>query len=283
MKMFEVSERRACRLSGQARSTQRYELEEVDDFEKRLTKRILELKSRDEYRRTGCRKIAQALKKEGWRVNRKRVHRLWKELGLQVPKHQKKRRRGDGCSFKNACDRLKPEYPNHIWSYDLKHDVTERGEHLKFLVVIDEFTRRCLDIRVAKSCKASDVVATLGKLFAQEGLPAYIRSDNGPEFAAKEVSGYLKALPTETAFIEPGSPWQNGYCESFVGQLSNELIDGTIFRHILEARVLAEDYRNFYNSERLHGALDYQTPDQHHRAWVQNNSNNLESLIRTGS
>ena len=283
MTTFEVSQRKACRVTGQARSTQRYELEEVDDFEKRLTKRILDLKSRNEYRRTGCRKIAQILQNEGWHVNRKRVHRLWKELGLQVPVQQKKRRRGDGCSFKNACDQLKPEYPNHVWSYDLKHDVTERGEHVKFLVIIDEFTRRCLEIRVGKSCKASDVVATLGKLFVREGLPAFIRSDNGPEFVAKEVSDFLKILPTETAFIEPGSPWQNGYCESFVGQLSNELIDGTIFRHLLEAKVLAEDYRNFYNTERLHGALDYQTPDQYYQAWVQDYSNDRESLISTGS
>ena len=154
---------------------------------------------------------------------------------------------------------------------------------MKFLVVIDEFTRRCLEIRVAKSCKARDVVDTLGKLFVREGLPAYIRSDNGPEFVAREVSGFLKHLPTKTAFIEPGSPWQNGYCESFVGQLSSELTDGTIFRHLLEAKVLAEDYRTFYNSERLHGALDYRTPDQYHQAWVQENSNDRESLAKTGS
>ena len=283
MKEFKVSERRACRVIGQPRATQRYVLAEVDDFERRLTARILELKNMEKYRRTGCRKIAQKLNNEGWRVNRKRVHRVWKELGLQVPRQQKKRRRGDGSSFKNACDRLKPEFPNHIWSYDFKHDVTERGQLVKFLVVIDEFTRRCLEIRVAKSCKARDVVDTLGKLFVREGLPAYIRSDNGPEFVAREVSGFLKHLPTKTAFIEPGSPWQNGYCESFVGQLSSEFTDGTIFRHLLEAKVLAEDYCTFYNSERLHGALDYRTPDQYHQAWVQENSNDRESLAKTGS
>ena len=266
--MFQVSERRACRVIGQPRSTQRYPVRVVDDFERRLTSRILELKNTSEYRRTGCRKIAKKLKKEGWKVNRKRVHRPWKKLGLQVPQAQKKRRRGDGCTFKNACDQLKPEYPNHVWSYDFKHDVTERGQQVKFLVVIDEFTRRCLEIRVSTSCKASDVVDTLKRLFMREGMPAYIRSDNGPEFVAKEVAVFLEHLPTKTAFVEPGSPWQNGYCESFVGQLSNELTNGTIFRHLLEAKVLAEDYRNFYNSERLHGALDYQTPDGFYQAWV---------------
>lgn len=267
---FKVSERRACRLLGQARSTQRYVLAEVDEFERRLASRILEIKNTCKHRRTGCRKIAKMLKKEGWEVNRKRVHRLWKKLGLQVPQEQKKRRRGDGCTFKNACDQLKPEYPNHVWSYDFKHDVTERGQQVKFLVVIDEFTRRCLEIRVAKSCKASDVVGTLKKLFGREGMPTYIRSDNGPEFVAKEVATFLEHLPTQTAFVEPGSPWQNGYCESFVGQFSNELTNGTVFRHLLEAKVLAEDYRNFYNSERLHGALDYQTPDGFYQTWVTN-------------
>lgn len=282
MKKFKVSERRACLVTGQPRATQRYDLAKVDDFERRLTARIVELKNLERYRRTGCRKIAQRLKNEGWRVNRKRVHRIWKELGLQVPRQQKKRRRGDGCSFKNACDRLKPEFPNHVWSYDFKHDVTEQGQLVKFLVVIDEFTRRCLEIRVAKSCKARDVVDTLGKLFVREGLPAYIRSDNGPEFVAKEVSDFLKHLPTKTAFVEPGSPWQNGYCESFVGQFSSELTDGTIFRHLLEAKVLAEDYRHFYNSERLHGALNYTSPDRFHQTWVHDQTNG-ECLAKTGS
>lgn len=269
MKMFSVSERRACRVTGQPRSTQRYELSAIDEFERRLTARLLELTRMEKYRRQGCHKIALVLKNEGWKVNRKRVHRLWKELGLQIPPQQKKRRRGDGCSFENACDRLKPEYPNHVWSYDFKHDVTEQGQQIKFLVVIDEFTRRCLEIRVAKSCKASDVVQTLGKLFSQHGIPTFIRSDNGPEFVAQEVAEFLRYLPVKTAFIEPGSPWQNGFCESFVGQFSNELTNGTIFGSLLEAKVLSEDYRAFYNAERLHGALDYQTPDRFYRAWSQ--------------
>ncbi len=265
---------------GQPRATQRYSQSEVDDFERRLTARILELKRMEKFRRSGCRKIARRLRDEGWKVNRKRVHRIWKELGLQVPRRQRKRR---GVGFKeNGCQLLRPSYPNHVWSLDFKYDVTEKGRQLKFLVVLDEFTRRCLAIRVGRSCKSTDVIETLKSLFGVHGLPAFIRSDNGPEFTAKAVAEFLEGLPSESAFIEPGSPWQNGYCESFISQLSNELINGTIFGSLLEAKVLAEDYRNFYNAERLHGALDYRSPDAFYRAW-RNDLNSGECLIKTGS
>lgn len=241
---------------------------------------MLALKRLEKYRRTGCRKLATILKNEGWKVNRKRVHRIWKELGLQVPRHQKKRR---GIGYKlNACDLLKAEYPNHVWSYDFKHDVAANGRQLKFLVVIDEFTRRCLKIRVGRSCKSTDVVKTLSSLFRQHGTPTLIRSDNGPEFAAKAIQDFLKDLPTNTAFVEPGSPWQNGYCESFIAQLSSELLDGTVFQREIHAKVLTEDYRNFYNNERLHGALKYTTPDRFHETWVHDRTNG-ECLIKTGS
>lgn len=266
MKMFEISERRACRVAGQARSTQRYQATEADEFEKRLTDRILEMKRTEELRRAGYRKITQHLVREGWKVNEKRIHRIWKELGLQVPPQQKKRR-GVGIS-KNACNKLKPEYPNHCWSYDFKHDVTENGKQLKFLVVIDEFTRRCLEIRVGRSCKAEDVIRTLTKLFRLHGLPTYIRSDNGPEFIAESLRKWLEEVGVKTAFVEPGSPWQNGYCESFVAQLTNELINGTLFTSLLETRVLAEDYQHYYNTERLHGALDYQPPAEFYQRWL---------------
>ena len=254
--VFVVSERRACRIVGQPRATQRFNLAEPDHYEKRLTARILELKRTDELRRWGYKKLARYLRREGWdKANNKRIHLQWKLLGLQVPRQQKKRRRGDGCSAKNACDRLRPEYPNHVWSYDFKHDVTESGQQLKFLVVMDEFTRRCLALKVSRSCKAKDVISTLGRLFRQYGIPAFIRSDNGPEFVAKDVINFLSDLPTTAAFIEPGSPWQNGYCESLNSQISSELTDGTVFRSVLEAKVLADDYRDFYNTKRLHGAL----------------------------
>jgi len=275
-----VSERRACRITGQPRATQRYESTEVDAYEQRLTARILVLKRMEKYRRTGCRKIAEVLRGEGWRVNRKRVHRIWKELGLQVPLRQKKRR-GIGHKL-NSCELLKAEYPNQVWSYDFKYDVTENGQRLKFLVVIDEFTRRCLAIRVGKSCKAKDVIKTLSELFRKHGLPAFIRSDNGPEFIASAIQDFLADLPTSTAFVEPGSPWQNGYCESFISQLSSELLNGTVFRREIHARVLTEDYRNFYNSERLHGALNYQNPESFHRAWIQDQTNE-ECLLKIGS
>lgn len=280
MENHEVSERRACHVLGQPRSTQRYELVQVDEFERRLTARILELKRLEKFRRTGCRKVTRMLRDEGWRVNRKRVHRLWKKLGLQVPAKQRKRR---GVGIKaNACNLLKPEYPNHTWSYDFKFDVTEDGRQLKFLVVIDEFTRRCLKIRVGRSCKATDVTETLACLFREHGFPKFIRSDNGPEFIAKAVAEFLEPLPTETTFVEPGSPWQNGYCESFISQLCDELINGTIFRSLLEAKVLSEDYQEIYNTERLHGALDYQTPDRFYRAWNHDQTNG-KCLTKTGS
>jgi len=173
IKKHKVSERRACRIASQPRATQRYEAAEVDDYEQRLTARILAFKRMEKYRRTGCRKIAELLRGEGWRVNRKRVHRIWKELGLQVPLRQKKRR-GIGHKL-NSCELLKAEYPNHVWSYDFKYDVTESGQRLKFLVVIDEFTRRCLTIRVGKSCKAKNVTETLSQLFRKHGLPRFIR------------------------------------------------------------------------------------------------------------
>lgn len=280
MEKHSVSERRACRVAGQARATQRYAAKAVDEYEQRLTARILKLKRMGKYRRSGCRKIAKKLKDEGWNVNRKRVHRIWKQLGLQVPRSQKKRR---GIGFRdNACHLLRAEYPNHAWSYDFKYDVTENGRQLKFLVVIDEFTRRCLRIRVGTHCKSTDVVETLGKLFREHGMPAFIRSDNGPEFAAKAIRDFLTDLPTESAFIEPGSPWQNGYCESFISQLCSEFIDGTVFGSLLEAQVLAEDYRHFYNTERLHGALNYTSPEQFHEAWVHDRTNG-KCLAKTGS
>lgn len=200
-------------------------------------------------------------------MNRKRVHRIWKRLGLQVPKRQKKRR-GIGVGA-NACNVLKAEYPNHVWSYDFKFDVTEDGNQLKFLVVIDEFTRRCLKIRVGRSCRSTEVIKSLGQLFSKHGMPTLLRSDNGPEFIAEAIQKWLEPLPTKTAFVEPGSPWQNGYCESFISQLTGELINGTIFRSLLEAKVVAEDYQQIYNTERLHGALDYTTPEEYYQAWVQ--------------
>ena len=221
----------------------------------------------EKYRRWGCRKILGVLKSEGWKVNRKRIHRLWKELGLQVSQRQR-RYRAVGIS-KNACNKLRAEYPNHCWSYDFKFDVTEDGHQLKFLVIIDEFTRRCLRIRVGRSCPSEDVISTLAELFKEHGRPKLIRSDNGPEFIAAAVTSWLERLGVTTAFVEPGSPWQNGYCESFIAQFSNELLNGSLFRSLLEAKVLAEDYRQLYNSERLHGALDYRTPVEFYRAWIQ--------------
>ena len=281
MEEFLVSERRACIVVGQPRATQRRQLAKPTELQERLVARILEVKRTDGMARWGYKKTTRLLRREGWKVNKKRIHKLWKELGLQVPREQKKRRRGQGSNAKNACDVLAPLRPNHVWSYDFKHDMTEAGDQLKFLVVMDEFTRRCLTIRVSKSCKAKDVVKVLGSLFSKHGMPKYIRSDNGPEFVAKEVCDFLALLPTSPAFIEPGSPWQNGYCESLNSQIASELTNRTLFRSLLEARVLAEDYRHFYNTKRLHGALDYTTPEEYYQTWVHDQAE--KSLSQTGS
>lgn len=255
---FDVSERRACRVLEQHRSTQRYEAKEVDDFERALVKRMLELTRAQGHSRYGYRKITALLNKEGWGVNRKRIYRLWVQEGLKVPQLQRKRRRLGHSA--NGCCRLRPERPNHVWSYDFKFDVTDDGFRLKFLVVIDEFTRRCLAIEAGRGCAAGEVISALRRLFRLHGRPEFMRSDNGPEFVCKAVREWLEGLSIGTAYIEPGSPWENGYCESFISQFTDELLDREVFNSVLEAQVLADDYRDHYNQRRPHGSLDYQTP-----------------------
>ena len=250
-----VSERRACRTLGQWRGTQKYRRQE-DPWEKRLIARIVELAMK--YRRLGYKKITALLRWEGWRVNRKRIERLWRQEGLKVPKRQHKRRRlwfADG-----SCIRIRPEHENHVWSYDFVHGQTSDGLTLRYLNVIDEFTRECLAIVVGRSLKAEDVQICLKDLFIKRGIPENIRSDNGSEFTAELVRCWLKELGTRTLFIEPGSPWENGYCESFNAQFRNEFLEGELLDTVWEAKVLAEDYRRTYNTIRPHGSLNYRPP-----------------------
>jgi len=172
------------------------------------------------YGRYGYRRITALLRAEGWGVNHKRVERIWKEEGLKVPAKQPKRARlylNDG-----SCIRLRPCYKNHIWSYDFIHDRLHNGKRIRMLTVIDEYTRKCLSIRVVSSLKSDDVLDTLSTLFITEGVPTYIRSDNGSEFTAKALREWIGSLGVKTAYIEPGSPWENGYNESFNGKLRNE-------------------------------------------------------------
>jgi putative transposase len=250
-----LSERRACRLVGQPRGTQRYQPTQRDD-EEPLTQAIIALAS--EYGRYGYRRITALLKQAGWQVGKDRVQRIWRREGLKVPAKQKPRSRlwlNDG-----SCIRLRPEGPNHVWSYDFVHAWTDDGRRLRLLTLIDEFTRRCLAIRVARRLNSHDVIETLGECMLQHGVPEHVRSDNGAEMTAKRVRRWLQKLGAKPLFIEPGSPWENGYCESFNGKLRDECLNGEIFYSLREAQVIVEMWRNHYNTVRPHSSLGYRPP-----------------------
>jgi putative transposase len=251
-----VSERRACKVLGQARATQRRGPSPPCD-EEQLTDDIIALATR--YGRYGYRRITALLNNEyGWRVNHKRVERIWRKEGLKVPKKQPKRSRlwlNDG-----SCIRLRPEYKDHVWSYDFMIDRTANGRAFKILNIIDEYTRECLAIMVARKIRNQDVIDLLFQLFILRGIPEHIRSDNGSEFTAKAVRRWLSRVGVKTLFIEPGSPWENGYIESFNGKLRDELLNREIFMTIEEANVLIEQWRREYNQIRPHSSLGYQPP-----------------------
>ena len=250
-----VSERRACRVLGQSRSTQRYR-PVPSPGEHKLRSRIIELAG--EYGRYGYRRITALLWREGWRVNHKKVERIWRQEGLKVPKRQPKRGRlwlNDG-----SCVRRRAEYANHVWSYDFVHERTHDGRAVRILSIVDEYTRECLALEVNRSLKSEDVLATLADLFVERGTPVYIRSDNGSEFTASAVREWLGRVKVQTLFIAPGSPWENGYVESFNGKLRDELLNGELFYTLKEAQVIIERWRQFYNRERPHSSLGYRPP-----------------------
>lgn len=250
-----VSERRACQVLEQPRSTQRYEPRRADD-EDLLTKRIIALAK--QYGRYGYPRITALLRAEGWPVNHKRVERIWRQEGLKVPRKQPKR--GRLWLYDGSCVRHRPEHANHVWAYDFVHDRTHDGRTVRMLTVVDEYTRECLAIEVARKLNSQDVLRVLGRLFVQKGTPRYIRSDNGAEFVAKVVRSWLERLEVQTLFIEPGSPWENGYIESFNGKLRDELLNGEIFYTLWEAKVLVERWRQHYNHVRPHSSLGYRPP-----------------------
>ncbi len=223
---------------------------------RRLTNRIVELAS--QFGRYGYRRITALLRREGWRVNHKRVERIWRQEGLKVPAKQPKRKR---LWFNNgSCVRLRAERRNHVWSYDFVMDRTSDGRAFRMLTVIDESTRECLAIDVARRLNSEDVLCRLTELFVYRGVPEWIRSDNGPEFTATAVRKWLERVGAKTLFIEPGSPWENGYNESFNGHLRDELLNGEIFDTLTEARVLIERWRREYNEFRPHSSLGYKPP-----------------------
>ena len=250
-----MSERLACRVLGQHRSTQRKSPKgRADDAA--LTADIVALAT--EYGRYGYRRITALLRAAGWAVNVKRVERIWRLEGLKVPSRQPKKGRlwlNDG-----SCVRLRPERPNHVWSYDFVEDRTHNGRKFRMLNVIDEFTRECLAIRVDRRLKSTDVIDILSDLFILRGVPGHVRSDNGPEFIARAVREWIAAVGARTAFIEPGSPWENGYCESFNSKLRDELLNGELFYSLAEARIVIESWRQHYNTQRPHSSLGYKPP-----------------------
>ena len=237
------------------RNTQRYAPIERDD-EAPLTRRIIELAAA--FGRYGYRRITAMLRMEGWWVNHKRVERIWKQEGLRVPKKQPKRGRlwlNDG-----SCVRLRATHKDHVWAYDFVQARTHDGRSFRMLTLVDEYTRECLAIDVARTLKSDDVLERLSWLMATRGVPDHIRSDNGPEFTATVVRDWLKKVGVRTLFIEPGSPWENGYCESFNGKLRDELLAREVFYTLREAKVLIERWRRHYNKERPHSSLGYRPP-----------------------
>lgn len=252
---FSLSQRKACRVLEVRRSTLRYK-EKQNQYNERLRSRIIYYAK--EYGRYGYRRITALLKQEGWQVNTKRVYRIWRQEGLKVPQKQPKRKRL--WLNESSCIRLRPGFKNHVWSYDFVMDRTHNGIAYRTLNIIDEYTRECLAIKVKRKLNSKDVMDVLSELFLKKGVPVHIRSDNGPEFIAKELRRWLQRIKVKTLYIEPGSPWENGYVESFNSKFRDELINLEEFETMREAEILIERWRNHYNTKRPHSSLNYKSP-----------------------
>ena len=253
--LFPVSDRRICRVLCQPRTTQQYVPSPRSD-EEVLRSEITRLAC--QYGRYGYRRITALLHREGWRVNHKRVERIWRGEGLKVPQKQPRRRRlwlNDG-----SCIRLRPEHRDHVWSYDFVVQRTSDGRPIRFLNIIDEYSRESLRIHADRKITSFNVIEELADLFITRGIPDHIRSDNGPEFVSTTIRGWLNRLGVKTLFIEPGSPWENGYIESFNGKFRDELLNGEIFDTLTEARVVTEAWRKEYNQTRPHSSLGFKPP-----------------------
>lgn len=250
---LEYPERYGCRLVGISRSVVRYKLQEREGDEE-LRQRIRGLSRKR--KRYGYRRITELIRQEGLIVNHKRIHRLWKDEGLTLPRRRPKRRRtGETVEMVN-----KAEYKDHVWAYDFVEDRTEKGNRIRMLNILDEYTRECLAIRVERSIDSKKVKDTLNWLFLTRAVPGHIRSDNGPEFIAKDLKEWLVETGCKTIYIEPGSPWENGYIESFNGKFRDECLNMEIFRNMAEAKTVVEIWRRDYNEFRPHSSLGYMTP-----------------------
>ena len=261
-----LSERRACRIAGQHRSTQRHQpvLAPDDEALRKRLREISELKKRWGYRRAHARLV-----EEGWSVNKKRVQRLWREEGLRVPRRKRKRARlGDNRDGKG----LRAERPNHVWALDFQSDETADGRQLRVLNVIDEFTREALGSEVSRSITAEDTVSLLERLVSARGVsPQHIRCDNGPELIANSLRDWCRLNTTATAYIEPGSPWQNPYIESFNGRTRDEVLDVELFYTLAEAKLILADWLIAYNTEHPHSALGMLPPARFAQRWREEN------------
>ena len=267
-----MTERRACRLANQPRGTQRYRAIRRED-EDALTQAIVQLAS--QYGRYGYRRITALLKRAGWRVGKDRVERIWRREGLKVPQKQKPRGRlwlNDG-----SCVRLRPEHRNHVWSYDFVSARTHDGRSVRLLNLIDEHTRESLLVRAERRWSSARVISALADVMVMKGVPEHLRSDNGPEFVAKDLRKWLAKTGAKTLYIEPGSPWENGYCESFNSKLRDEFLNGEIFYSMKELRVLAERWRVHYNTDQATLLAGLQITgtrgmaDKQHGAWRSGN------------
>jgi putative transposase len=256
-----VSERRACRIAGQHRATQRHEPKTAAD-DTALRARLRKISAQRP--RWGYRRAHARLRDEGWSVNRKRSQRLWREEGLRVP--QRRRKRGRLGESTVPADRLRAERPDHVWAFDFQFDQTD-GRVLKLLNVVDEFTREALEMHVARSIDADQTVAVLERIAAQRGAPVHVRCDNGPEMTAHALRDWCRLTSTATSYIEPGSPWQNPFAESFNARVRDELLDVEQFSCLAEARVLVADWQVDYNNHHPHFALGMKPPTTFAHAW----------------
>lgn len=260
---FEVSQRRACAVLDQPRSSQRY-VSEIRSDEAGLVERMLQLsRARPRF---GYRRIGSLLRAEGWRASHTRVCRLWRREGLKVP--QKKRKRRSLGKAENGCDRHRAESRNHVWAWDFVFDRTTSGSPLKWLSIVDEFTRECLALKVSRSITSEDVIDTLAELFAMYGVPRHIRSDNGPEFVAKSLREWLERIGVGALYVEPGSPWENGYAESFHSRVRDEFLAVEEFESLSAARSLTSRWREDYNRVRPHSSLGYVAPAVFAARWI---------------
>lgn len=251
------SERAACRYLGLHRSSGRYREKEPSDWLKRLRGEVERLSRK--YERLGYRKLTRMLREGGWRAGKKLVQKIRRECGLRVKRWKPKRRRQGHSTgvIPTRAERL-----NHVWTWDFVADRTDNGGRLRILSILDEYSRECLELHVARKLTAHDLIEVMERLEGERGLPEHIRSDNGSEFIARTLQQWLARRRVKTLYIEPGSPWQNGHVESFNGSLRDECLNRELMLSVAEARVLIEDYRRHYNEERPHGGIGYRTPAQ---------------------